>query len=309
MGPALVACDAADDVQVLPLPSLGAASPEARAGLPEISGSWRFAGWELAPGDTGRAEADLPGLGELRLETQRLDSIAGFYLAGEGRLPLTGEVRRDSVIALAGAGRFMAGRIGADTLWLSLTSLMEPGRWPDDARAAFVRSQVDARFVRVKGQRPVLATVDSVPTDSMLLAAASDSGDAPAAVRRSGLPLTPGQTMGSRVAGADVPVRRGLPLTPGQTMQPRMAESERPRRAAPTGEAADLEPRVATPELAAPEPVERTPEPVEAEPEPEPEPAQPRRRRPVLLGEPIDSVYSPTAARAISRPGPVSASR
>lgn len=319
-GPALVACEPAEDVAVLPLPPLESASPEARAGLPEISGSWRFAGWELAPGDTARAEAELPALGELRLETQRLDSIAGFYVAGEGGLPLVGEVRRDSVISLAGQGRFLAGRIGADTLWLSLTTLMEPGSWPDDARAAFVRSDVEARFVRVKGQRTVLAVNDSVATDSMRIAAAGD----PTVVRRSGLPLTPGQTMGGRVAGAEAARRSGLPLTPGQTMQPRVAGAGTPARPAPgaepapqpAGRAGEAEPRVAAPPQAEPEPEpreERTSEPVEREPQPEPEPEpetrQQPRPRPRLLGEPIDSVYSPTALRAISRPGRVSASR
>lgn len=279
-------CDAADDVRVQPLPSLEAASPEARAGLPVVSGVWRFAGWELAPGDTGRVDAELPGFGELRLETQRLDSIAGFYLAGDARLPLIGEVRRDSVLALAGAGRFLAGRITADTLWLALTSLVEPGSWPDEARAAFVRAAAGPRFVRVKGQRPVLAAVDSQAVDSARMAAAGD-------------------TAAPRVA--EVAPRRGVtPLAgkpfPSQRPPPRAGEP-RPRQA----EQQPPEPRRAEPLEQAPTPEPAEPE--EAEPEPEPEPERPQRRRPRVLGVPVDSLYSPTAARAISRPGGVSASR
>lgn len=285
-------CDAADDVRVQPLPSLDASSPEARAGLPVVSGIWRFAGWELAPGDTGRVEAELPGFGELRLETQRLDSIAGFYMAGDARLPLIGEVRRDSVLALAGGGRFLAGRITADTLWLALTSLVEPGSWPDDARAAFVRSAVASQFVRVKGQRPVLAAVDSLAMDSARMAAAGD-------------------TAAPRLA--EVAPRRGVtPLAgkpfPSQRAQPRVGEP-RPRQA----EQQPPEPRRAEPLEQAPPPAQ--PQPQQAQPEPEPQQAepeperQPPRRRPRLLGVPVDSLYSPTAARAISRPGEVSASR
>lgn len=316
-------CDAADDVRVQPLPSLDAASPEARAGLPVVSGLWRFAGWELAPGDTGRVQADLPGFGELRLETQRLDSIAGSYLAGGAALPLIGEVRRDSVLALAGGGRFLTGRVTADTLWLSLTSLLEPGAWPDDARAAFVRSAGGTRFVRVKGQRPTLAVSDSLATDSARMAGA---GETPAAslagvVPRRGVTPLAGKPFPTRPAPvAGVAPRRGTPLTgqpfptptprpqPGET-RPRMGEA-RPPQAAPQ----PPEPRRADPQDPTRPPGQVEPEPQAAEPEeaePEPEQAEPeqRRRRPRLLGVPVDSLYSPTAARAISRPGEVSASR
>lgn len=306
-------CDAADDVSVQPLPSLDAASPEARAGLPVVSGLWRFAGWELAPGDTGRVQSDLPGFGELRLETQRLDSIAGSYIAGGAALPLIGEVRRDSVLALAGGGRFLAGRVTADTLWLSLTSLLAPGTWPDDARAAFVRSAVGTRFVRVKGQRPMLAVADSLATDSARVAAAGDTLGPPFAgvVPRRGVTPLAGKPFPTRPAPvAGVTPRRGTPLTgqpfPTRPAQPRPGEA-RPSQAEPP----PPEPRQADPQdpTRPAEQVEPKPEEAEPEPEPaEPEPEQ-RRRRPRLLGVPVDSLYSPTAARAISRPGEVSANR
>lgn len=296
-GLALVACDAADDVEVLPLPSLEAASPEARAGLPVISGVWRFAGWELAPGDTGRVEGDLPGFGELRLETQRLDSIAGFYISGDARVPVIGEIRRDSVMTLAGGGRFLAGRVATDTFWLSMTSLVESGGWPDEARAAFVRSAVDRRFVRVKGQRPALAMADTVGSDSMRLAAAeadTASGPGPVVVRR-GLPLTPGRTAPTRTAETTP-----APATP-QRPAPQRAETETPPARRAEEQQAEQPP--------APQPQQQAEPREQAEPDPEPEPETPRRRTPVLLGEPIDSLYSPTAARAMSRPGPVKARR
>lgn len=315
-GAALAGCDAADDVRVLPLPSLEAASPETRAGLPTISGVWRFAGWELAPGDTGRVSDELPAFGDVRIETQRLDSLAGSYMVGEGRLPLVGEVRRDSVLTLAGGGRFLAGRVANDTFWISLTSLLEPGSWPGEARAAFVRSDVTSRFVRVQGQRTVLAQADSVVTDTLQVAA----GEPDTTVRtgpfpvRSGLPLTPGRTVAAgepetTARTGPFPVRSGLPLTPGRTAQRRPVETA-PRRATPEAprpqraeEAAQQEPQQERQE--APQP-EVEPEPA---PEPDPEPARPRRSRPQLLGVPVDSLYSPTAARAMSRPGAVSASR
>lgn len=265
----LAGCDAAEDVRVQPLPSLEASSPEARAGLPEIAGSWRFAGWELAPGDTGRVESDLPGFGELRLETQRLDSIAGSYIAPGGRMPLVGEVRRDGMVALAGGGRYLTGRYERDTLWLALTSLVEPAAWPSAARAAFVRSPVASRFVRVKGAVPALAAADTAAMDSAV--AAPVPGEA---IARPGAPVT---------------ARPSAPVT------------------APPSRTGEATPRVAEPTPATP----AAPQEEEPEPEPEPEPSPPPRRSPPrLLGVPVDSTgYSPTAARAIERPTPVSASR
>src|SRR5690606_13432895 len=94
-------CDPADNVRVQELPPLDESSIEARLGLPVLEGAWRFAGWELAEGDSLGLEAELPALGVLALEAQQRDSLGGYYLAEGGeRAPLYGEVRRDSVVAL-----------------------------------------------------------------------------------------------------------------------------------------------------------------------------------------------------------------
>lgn len=271
----LTGCDAAEDVRVQPLPSLEASSPEARLGLPEVAGLWRFAGWELAAGDTARVESTLPAFGNLLLETQRLDSVAGFYAAGESRMPLVGEVRRDSILALAGGGRYLTGRISRDTLWLALTSLLEPGAWPADARAAFVRSPVGSRFVRVEGAVPALAAADSAAADT---AFGRPAGTPPVAGRRRGDLRTP---------------------APGEPAPSRPTVAA-PRTGDPAARPAQAEP--ADPEPARPEP---------ADPQPAPEVSEPPvRQRPRLLGVPVDSSsYSPTAARATERPAGVSASR
>lgn len=286
---ALVAgCDAAENVQVQPLPSLERLTPEARAGLPEVAGIWRFAGWELAPGDTNRVASTLPGFGDLLLETQRLDSIAGFYVAGEARLPLVGEVRRDSVVSLAGGDRFLAGMVSSDTLWLTLTSLVPSANWPDRARAAFVKSAPSSRFVRVRGQVPALAAADSLRNPSMPPVAGTQS-------------TRPGTGVQGR--GAASPADAERPRLPRQGVSDPA-----------TGRPADEEaPEPSEPRRAAP--VETEPvEPVEEEPrreEPRPEISAPRRPTPRVLGVPVDSssVQSPTAARAMSRPAEVRASR
>jgi hypothetical protein len=256
---AFSACEPADDVHVQPLPALEQPSPEARAGLPEVAGAWRFAGWELAPADSVNLAGGVPGFGQILIEKQRLDSIAGFYAIGQSRIPLVGEVRRDSVIAMAaltgaGQGRYLTGRVEADTFWLALTSLMDPGSWPDNARAAFVRAPVASTFVRLEGAIPVLAAADSARVDSFPLASQAPR-------RADGHPM-PGRR----------PPFAGLP-----SQAPRQAPQQRAPQQAPQQAPAE-------PPLAEPEPeTEFEPEP---EPEVEPEPAE-RRRTPRLLGEPV----------------------
>lgn len=291
LGLLIAGCDAADDVRVQELPPLDRASPEARVGLPEMEGVWRFAGWELAPGDSAGLEADLPAFGEIWLQTQRLDSLAGHYVAGSSRMPLVGEVRRDSVVSLAGGGRFLAGRVLQDTLWMSLTSLLEPGSWRTDARAAFVRAQVGSAFVRLHGALPALASADSLAADSARVAA------------------------GERSDSPVVPPVAGEPGPEGRVRQAPPARAEPEQRAEPAPRPQPQEPARAAPE---PQP--------QPEPEPEPEPpAEPRRRQPRLLGEPVrrDTTglsahrpppasragYSRAAASAISLPRAVSSRR
>ena len=65
------ACGPADDVKVQPLPPLQSLTPEARAGLPVVSGLWRFVGWEVAAGDSASLQAPLPTFGSLWLREQK----------------------------------------------------------------------------------------------------------------------------------------------------------------------------------------------------------------------------------------------
>lgn len=250
------ACDAAEGVRVQELPPLERSSPEVRAGLPLVEGEWRFAGWELAPGDSALLDEELPGFGQIQIELQRLDSIAGVYRVPGAQVPVVGEVRRDGVVALvvqAGeGGRFLAGRVRNDTLWVSTTTLLEQGSWPSDARAAFVRTPVTATFARLEGQPtvlpgdtvpPVLAGPVESPTDAE---PADETGEA--ASPRPSQPVT------------------GAPAEAAATA-PR-ARPERPRAAPPAAA-----------------PAERAP----AEPPAPAEPAEePPRRGPRLLGEPIE---------------------
>ncbi|HET7274924.1 MAG TPA: hypothetical protein VFI91_07070 [Longimicrobiaceae bacterium] len=161
-------CEPAEGVDVQQLPSEQRPSPEARAGLPEVSGLWRFAGWELAPEDSASLQAALPSLGQIDIQTQRLDSIAGSYLAGGGRVPVVGEVRRDGIVSVVapGANAFVAGQVEEDTLWVELTSLIPAEAWPDGARAAFVRGTAGPQFARLEGALPPLALTDSLVQDS-----------------------------------------------------------------------------------------------------------------------------------------------
>jgi hypothetical protein len=256
------ACDAAEGVRVQPLPPLEGSTPEARAGLPEIQGDWRFAGWELAPSDSALLATPLPSFGTLRIETQRLDSIAGSYAVPGAQIPLVGEVRRDSVVALVAqageGGRFLAGRIAGDTLWLTLTSLLEPGSWPTAARAAFVRSPVAATFARLEGQRTVLPG-DTVPPIPPVLAGEMET-PAPDTVRAATQPAVPREARPSPTTEAVV--ERAPAATPPAE---RREQPEQPRAAPP---------------VAAP-----------AQPAPAPPPAEPPSpRRPRLLGEPVDTV-------------------
>jgi hypothetical protein len=257
------ACDAAEGVRVQPLPPLEGSTPEARAGLPEIEGDWRFAGWELAPADSALLASPLPSLGAVRIQTQRLDSIAGSYLVPGAQIPLVGEVRRDSVVALVAltgdGGRFLAGRISADTLWLSLTTLLEPGSWPTGSRAAFVRSPVAATFARLEGQRTVLPG-DTVP---------------PVLAGEMELPA-PDTT---RMATEPVTQRDVRPTQPAEAVAER-APAAAPPAAPPAARPAQPEQPRATPPVAAP-----------AQPPPAPPAADPPSpRRPRLLGEPVDTV-------------------
>lgn len=149
-------CEAAESVDVQPLPPEDRPSAEARLGLPEIKGVWQFAGWELPPGDSAALEGVLPSLGRIDLRVQRLDSIAGIYVGNGFSAPIAGEVRRDSIVSmvtLGAAPSFVAGEVSADTLWITLSSLVPSEAWPG-GKAAFVRGAAGPAFARFEGALP-----------------------------------------------------------------------------------------------------------------------------------------------------------
>jgi hypothetical protein len=265
----LAACDAADDVRVQELPSLASASAEARLGLPELRGAWRFAGWELPEGDTLGLDAELPGFGILMLQEQKRDSLAGLYVTQGGRAPLVGEVRRDSVVSLVsfpggGEGRFLVGKVSGDTLWLEMTNLVDAEGWRGNAQVAFVRSQTPVTpFRRVRGAVP-----PPPPVDSAALAAADSLSLPPAGAVGASGEVTPGLPPVTRppatTATTPTPTQPAAPTTPRAT-------GTEPSR-----------PPVTRPQ------VEEEPEPVvETEPEPEPEPVE-EEEPPRVLGVPVE---------------------
>jgi hypothetical protein len=268
------ACGPADDVRVQPLPSLTVLSAEARAGVPTVSGVWRFAGWEVAEGDSAGLQAPLPGFGAIALSSQKRDSLGGSYVVAGGRAPLAGEIRRDSVISLVtflapGDGRFLAGTLARDTFWMEMSSLAEPGRWPDGARAAFVRTPVaGSPFIRMHGALPPPPPVDSAALDSINAAAAAAAAAPPV--------TTPPATT-SPVPQPAVPAPQ--PTAPAARPPVTRPPAATPR---PTPDTSRTTPRV-TPQPVTPRPQPATP----PREEPEPAPADTQREPPHLLGVPV----------------------
>lgn len=229
---ALAACEEAQGVNVQPLPPLQRPSPEARAGLPEVAGTWRFAGWELPVRDTVTGGEGMLPPGALAVRTQRLDSVAGAYVRDGQQFPMVGEVRRDGILSVVafgpdGAGSFIAGRVLRDTLWIELTSLSAAQTWSTGARAAMVRTAVRQPFVRYQGGFVKINVdsirADSVHRDSLRLADSvrlADSlrlADSAAAAVLPGQPVpVPGQVPGQ--VPAQPGVRPGAPpaAVPGQ---------------------------------------------------------------------------------------------
>jgi hypothetical protein len=166
---ALAACDRADGVEVQPLPPLERPAAEARAGLPLVAGVWHFAGWEVANAEVGAALGVPARPGDLVVETQRIDSVAGFLARGEVRLPVVGEVRRDSIVSLVAIAegatqRFAAGRVRADTLWIELSNLPAGEVSPPTVRWAFVRTAAGQPFFRLPTGELLRDTVVAQPT-------------------------------------------------------------------------------------------------------------------------------------------------
>jgi hypothetical protein len=180
-------CDAAQGVEVEPLPPLERPSAEARAGLPEIEGVWRFAGREVATAELGdeRENAAVPGA--IAIQTQRLDSLGGYFGRGEVATPFVGEVRRDGIVSVvfyggeAAAADVAAGRLQRDTLWIELST--RPG-WevtPPAERWAYVRGTVGQTFLRLPTGELLRDTVPPpAPADTLPPAEAAVEPGAPA---------------------------------------------------------------------------------------------------------------------------------
>lgn len=303
-------CDAASDVDIQPLPALERPSAEARLGLPEIAGTWRFAGWEIERGDSVTLERTFPSFGDLALTTQRLDSIAGLFALATGTTPVIGEVRRNgdvTMVTLPGGvpDRFIAGSVAEDTLWLELTSILAPGEWPQDARAAFVTEPASEPIAWIRGARPSMEPpVDSIAiADSIAAAqmpAAGDSlGSAIPTAPTVGAPGTTPPATGRPTPGGVTPPGNAQPANPNPTT-PDRPQPTRPAQPRPT-QPSPAQPTPTRPAPTQPSPTQPAPSaPADPAPdnEPEPEPPQPEPEvevpdipepdLPPLLGDPID---------------------
>jgi hypothetical protein len=288
------ACGDAENVQVQPLPPLQRPSPEARAGLPEVRGVWRFAGFEIPARDTTLVREKvyaLTPLGDFQIGTQRLDSIAGRYVRGQVTFPFTGEVRRDSVLAIVafsgGVGQFLSGRVLKDTLWVEMTSFSSAVEsWPRGTRAALVRSRtpVTNPFRRLLGGAPINAPVDSVALDSVRL----DS------LRRAGV-LPPAAAPGTVPPGTGVP-QPGVPQ-PGTVPQSGVPQTGVPQTGVP-------QTQPAAPRPTAPQTQPRPAQPVQPRPAaPRPQPRPPVQQTPPVQQQP--PVYEPPVSQPPAAQPPV----
>jgi hypothetical protein len=302
------ACGDAEGVEVQPLPPLQRPSAEARAGLPEVRGIWRFAGFEIPAGDTARVRERVYTLvppGEFRIATQRLDSIAGQYVREGAAFPFVGEVRRDSSLAVvafsAGVGQFAAGRIVRDTLWIELTSFSTAQTWPPGTRAALVRRGGGQPFRRLLGGVPIAPPVDSAAVrDSIRL----DS------LRRAGGVVPPGAqpgVVGQPVPGQTVPgqplpqpgVRPTVPGAQPVPQQPRPPAQAQPQQRPPAQAQPQRPPAQAQPQRP---PAQTQPRPQQPRPQPQRPPVQQPRPQPPV-SEPVDEP-PPAPPPAAPNPNP-----
>lgn len=285
----LGACDAASGVTVQPLPPADRPSPEARAGLPELEGTWRFAGWVL-PDSAAMAAAgsSLIAPGELRLVHQRLDSISGSYVADGVAAPLVGEARRDkrfALVALAGGdqNRYVAGQVSRDTLWVELTSLPGAESWPVGTRAAWVRGTTAAApFLRYAGQTLAPPPVDTLPP------APAESAAVPGMLSPvPGAPIenAPAPAPATPVAPAPTPVAPPVRTPIGRPVEQPAAPTPPVQRPAPqpTPESTRVSPPAQRPPRVLGVPVQPQPRPAEPSPaEPRPVTPRPVMPRPVI---------------------------
>jgi hypothetical protein len=300
-------CGPAGDVPVQPLPPLERLSLEARYGLPEVKGLWRFAGWEVEPGDSTLLARSYPVFGALDIRVQRLDSIAGALAVTGGETPVTGEVRSDgwiSLVTLAGAQAtsFITGRFLRDTLWIEMTSVIPAENWPERAKGVFVRDSLaqgpDGRTGMIawfRGTNPNAPAFlpDSLFADSLAMrGGVSIPGGlvpgvpfpAPAGGAGSGAGAA-SAGRGTGAGPAEAPPLAGTPINPeepqGEPTSPSSPEPEpgsdaRPSLSSPS---APSSPVPSSPVLSSPVPSPSGPAPAVPE----------RDGGPRLLGEPVTS--------------------
>lgn len=184
------ACAPADGVEVEPLPPLERPSTAARAGIPALEGTWRFAGWEVVSEEAAALVAGASPPGDLVLQVQQIDSVAGFLVRGDGAIAVAGEARRDGVVSLlafseGAEGRFAAGRVHDDTLWIELSTLPFGELSSPLVRWAFSRGTVGQAFLRLPtGQLlrdTLVALPDTATAPSPPPAAGAPAAGAPAA--------------------------------------------------------------------------------------------------------------------------------
>ncbi len=268
------ACDTAEAGDVEPLPPLERPTAEQRAGLPTIAGRWLFTGFEYPVEDSARVREQVYRLvppGEIRIATQRLDSIAGQYVRDGAAFPLTGEVRRDGIFSFVafggeGAANFASGHVVKDTLWLELTNFPSAASWPPGTRVAFVQRPRGAPFVRQRNYVPP-PPVDSASADS---AAAPPPAAAPPAAPAPAPAPPPAQTTPVQPRPAPRPVPPPPPPPAYEPQPPVTPPAQRPRPRPQPRDTFRINPRPAPPPA----------EPDFPQPEPDPQPLPPVRPAP-----------------------------
>jgi hypothetical protein len=239
------ACGDAEGMEIQELPPLRRPTAEARAGLPEVRGVWRFAGFEIPAADTTAVREQVYTMtppGEIRILAQRLDSIAGQYVRDGVAFPFTGEVRRDSALTIVafseGIGQFAAGHVRRDTFWIELTSFSSAQGWPRGTRAALVRRVGGPPFRRLLGGAPIYVPVDSTRMrDSMRMDSLRRAGVVvpPGAQPPAGAQPLPGQQPmpGQVQPGARPTVPAGQPQAQPQQQRPPVQAQPRPQQPRP----------------------------------------------------------------------------
>lgn len=260
---ALVGAAACNDANanVEPLPPLRRPTPEERAGLPLLSGAWKFTGFEYPAEDTAKVRGQVYSLvppGEFDVTVQRLDSVGGSYVREGVTFPFTGEVRRDGIFSFitfepGGGGAFVAGHATRDTMWIELTGFPSAGSWPPGTRAALVHAPKGPPFIRLRGYvPPPPPPVDSTrpqPAETAPAAAPPPPASAPVQPRPRPAPAPPPAPVEAPPASPVDTV--SFPTSP-PAQQPVQPAGRRGRRQRDTASAPPPSP--AEPQLPAPPP-------------------------------------------------------